>query len=221
MSKTVLLIAGYLMLCSSVLPQEQPRELKGDGHLLGETAEQFFSQGQVGDLARACQEKDWKSVKQMFKKLASASKNNAKEFCEKEQLARQQATSGARSEYNGGDFETMRADTFTFDGGHLVKIDMFYTAPVAKVEGFHPKSFAELFAGLQEAYGPPSKSYSEPWLDPIGLKYDAHHALWMRQQDVISIREQPGTDGLTEVVAETLAEYNHAAHAPKSANPLQ
>lgn len=222
MSNSVIRVIGYLMLCSSVLSQEQARDLKGDGHLLGETAAQFFSEGHVGDLDLACQEKNWKSVKQLFKNPDYASKTNAKDICAKEKLAKQQAISGTRLEYDGpGDDKAMRADTFTFDGGHLVKIDMVYAAPMAKVEGFHPKSFGELFAGLQEAYGPPSKSYSEPWLDPIGLKYDAHHAVWMRPQDVISINEEPGADGRTGIVAETLSEHNRAAHAPKSQNPLE
>ena len=217
-----MLVVGYLMLCSSVSAQKQPREVKGGGHLLGETAEHFFSEGTVGDLAQACQDKNWKSVKQLFKNPDYASKTGAKDICAKEKLAKQQATSGERLEYNGpGDDETMRADSFTFDGGHLVKIDMVYTAPVADVVGFHPKSYDELFAGLQEAYGPPSKSYHEPKVDPIGVKYDAHHAVWMGQQDIISIHEQPGTDGWTEIVAETLAEHERAAHAPKSPNPLQ
>jgi hypothetical protein len=221
-ANTAILIIGYLMLCSSVSAQQQAREVKGGGHLLGETADQFFSEGTVADLARACQDKDWKTVKQLFKNPDYASKANAKDICAKEKLLKQQATSGERLEYNGrGDDETMRADTFTFDGGHLVKIDMVYTAPVANVVGFHPKSYDELYAGLEEAYGPPSKSYSEPRLDAIGVKYDAHHAVWMGPQDVISIHEQPGTDGWSEIVAETLAEHDRAVHAPKSRNPLQ
>ena len=221
-ANTAVLVAGYLMLCTSLSAQQPPREVKGGGHVLGETAEQFFSEGTVGDLAQACQDKDWKTVKQMFKNPDYATKTNAKDVCAKEKLAKQQATSGERAEYNGsGDDETMRADAFTFDGGHLVKIDMVYTASVANVVGLHPKSYDELFAGLEEAYGPPSKSYNEPLVDPIGVKYDAHHAVWVRQQDVISIHEQPGTDGWTEIVAETTAEHDHAAHAPKSANPLQ
>ncbi|HXW89587.1 MAG TPA: hypothetical protein VEK33_03490 [Terriglobales bacterium] len=219
MGNTVLFILGYFIFCSSVPAQEQPRELKGDGHLLGETAEQFFSEGHVGDMARACQGRDWKTVKQLSKNLDYASQTNAKEICVQEKLAKQQATSGARLEYNGsGDGETMRTDRFTFDRDHLVKIDMVYSAPIANVEGFHPKSFGELFSGLQEAYGPPSRSYSEPKLDIYGVKYDARRAVWLGEQDVISISEEPGTEGRTEIVAETLAEYNRTG---KPANPLQ
>jgi hypothetical protein len=222
MGNKVLWIVGYLLLCSVALPQEQPRDLKGAGHELGETGEQFFSEGQVGDLERACQEKDWKTVKQLSKTEDYSAKKNAKDICAKQKLAKEQATSGARLEYDGrGDDESMRADTFTFDRDHLIKIYMVYLAPIANVEGSHPKSFAELFDGLQEAYGPPSKSYSEPVRDVYGVKYDAHRAIWMGPKDVISIIEQPGTDGRTEIVAETLAEYNRATHTPKSPNPLQ
>jgi len=222
MENTIMFVVGCLMLCAPVSPQEQPRELRGGGHLLGETAGQFFSEGFVGDILRACQGKDWKSVSQLSRSVGHASKTKAKDYCTKEKLAKQQATSGIRVEYNGrGDEETMRADTFTFDGGHLVKIDMVYVASIANFEGYRPKSFGELFAGLREAYGPPSKSYSEPVLNVYGVKYDAHRAVWMGNQDVISIIEQPGEDGRTEIIAETLAEYNRAAQAPKTANPLQ
>lgn len=222
MGNAIIFVIGCFMLCASGSPQEPPRELKGDGHLLGETAEQFFSEGFVGDLQRACQGRDWKSVRQLSRNADSGSKSNAKDFCAKEKVAKQQATSGARLEYHSrGDAQTMREDTFTFDEGHLVKIKMVYLAPDAIVEGYYPKSFGELLAGLQEAYGPPSKSYSEPMAIVHGVKYDAHHAVWMGKQDVISIIERPGVDGRTEIIAETLAEYNRAAQAPKTANPLR
>ena len=222
MERTIVSAVGYLILCVSVSPQVQPRELRGDGHLLNETAEQFFSEGFVGDMLRVCQQRDWKSVRQLSKNAGQVSKTNAKDYCAKVELAKQQATSGTRLEYNGrGDEETIRTDTFTFDGGHLVKIDMVYSAPIANIEGYHPKSFSELFAGLQEAYGPPSKSYSEPMQSAYGAKYDARRAVWMGNQDVISIIEQRGEDSRTEVIAETPPEYNRAAQAPKAANPLK
>ncbi len=58
-------------------------------------------------------------------------------------------------------------------------------------------------------------------LNVYGVKYDAHRAVWIGNQDVIGIIEQPGEDGRTEIIAETLAEYNRAIQAPKTANPLQ
>jgi hypothetical protein len=223
MENTIMSVVGCLMLCASVFAQQQPRELRGGGHLLGETAGQFFSEGFVGDMIQACQEKDWKSVTQLLSKnVGNVSKTNVKDYCAKEMLAKQQATSGTRLEYDGrGDEATMRADTFTFDGSHLVMIDMVYVSPSANIEGYRPKTFGELFAGLREAYGPPSKSYSEPVLNTYGVKYDAHRAIWMRNHDVIRIIEQPGEGARTEIIAETLAEYNRAAQVPKTANPLQ
>jgi len=159
-------------------PQEQPRELRGLGHVLGETAEQFFSVGSVGELVRACDKKDWKTVKHLAKTVEQQAKVNGKEFCDKVAIIKQGATGGTRQEYgSSGEVETMRADTFTLDGGHLVKIRMIYAKPIADVEGFHPKSFDELFAGLREAYGEPSKSYSEPVISPYGAKLEARVVL--------------------------------------------
>jgi hypothetical protein len=218
MKKTIISVVGCLMLCASAPAQEQPRQLKGGGHLLGESAEQFYSEGYIGYVLRACQAEDWKSVSHLTKNLGHSSKKKAEDICAIETLARQQAASGTRVEHRGGDRQTMRADTFTFEGGHLVKIDMVYNAPIAVIEGYDPKSFGELLAGLQEAYGAPTKTYTEPVLNAYGVKYDAHRAIWMGKKDVIIIIEQPGVNGWTEVVGETLAEYNRAAQA---SNPLQ
>ena len=222
MENAIIAFVGYALLCAPVLPQEQPRELKGGGHLLGETVEQFFSIGSVGELVRACEEKDWKTVKHLAKTSDHEFKVNAKEICERAAVVKQQATSGTRQEYGAsGDKEMMRTDTFTLDGGHLVKIRMIYAMPIADIEGFHPKSFDELFAGLREAYGEPSKSYSEPVVNTYGVTHDAHRATWLSKQNVINIIEQPGEHSWTEIVAETLAEYNRDTQAPKAANPLQ
>jgi hypothetical protein len=221
MQNTVASVLGFLMLFSSASQQERPRELKGAGHLLGETADRFFSEDVVGQLLLACQAGDWKAVKHLAKAINPASKPNAKEVCSNAALVKQQATSGARQEYGGGDDKAMRTDAFTLDGGHLVRIDMVFHVSTTDVEGYHPKYFAELFQGLREAYGEPSKSYTEPVFDAYGVKYDAHRAEWMGKQDVITIIEQPGRNGRTEIVVETLAERNRATKAPKTENPLQ
>jgi hypothetical protein len=214
-------VVGCLMLCASGPAQEQARQLKGDGHLLGETAEQFYSEGRVGDVLRACQARDWKSVAIFSKNVDHPSKNNAKNICAIQAAARQQAMSGARFEYKAsGDADTMRTATFTFDGGHLVKIDMVYGAPIADFQGYHPKTFGELLEGLQEGYGSPTRTYTEPVLNAYGVRYEAHRVIWMGKKDVISVTEQPGQNGWTEIVAVTLEEYNRAAQAPKTVNPL-
>jgi hypothetical protein len=84
--------------------QDRPCELKGGGHLLGETAEHFFSEGVVGQLLRACESADWKVVKQLARAVDPASKPNAEDICAKATFVQQQTTSGARQEY--GDVTT-------------------------------------------------------------------------------------------------------------------
>jgi hypothetical protein len=222
MKKITIFITGCLLLCISLPAQDKPRELKGGGHLLGETVEQFYAESHVAELFAACQGRDWKNVNQLYNSPEHSSKNAAKDICAKHILGRKQANAGARVEYQGsGDQESMRADKFLLDGGHLVRIDMTYGAPAAILEGAHPKTFAELLAGLQEAYGDPTKSYTEAMVNNYGVKSDAHRATWIGKYDVISIVEQPGTNGWTEIVAQTIAEYNRALQAPKTTNPLQ
>lgn len=222
MEDAIKFVIGCLMFCAQAAAQEQLRELRGGGHLLGESVGQFYSEGYVGDVLRACQAADWKTVSNLSKTADPSSKKKAKDICDLETLAKQQATSGARLKYKGsGDKETKRADEFTFDGGHLVKIDMIYRASTSDFEGYHPKSFAELFAGLTDAYGAPTKTYTESVLNTYGVKYDARRAEWMGSNNVIIITEQPGGNGWTQIVAETLAEYNRAARTPNSVNPLQ
>jgi hypothetical protein len=221
MQNTITSVFGFLVLFSSASQQERPRELKGGGHLLGETAEHFFSGGVVGQLLRACEAGDWKVVKQLAKAVDPGSKPNAKDICAKAAFVRQQATSGARQEYADGDGKTMRTDTFTLDGGYLVKIVIVFNASTGDIEGLHPKHFGELLEGLREAYGEPSKSSTEPVFDVHGVKYDARRAEWMGKQDVITIIEQPGRNSRTEIVVETLAEHNRATKEPKTVNPLQ
>lgn len=219
MKNTVIFVVGCLLLGDSAPAQEQPRELRGGGHVLGETAEQFYSEDFAGNILSACQARNWKIVSRLYKNIDASSKLNAKDICAMETLIKQRVTDGARLECKGsGDTETQRADTFTLDGGHLVKIDMVYSTSTVNVEGIHPKSFAGLLAGLQEAYGTPTKTYTESVPDAYGVKYDAHRAVWVGKENVISIIERPGTNGWTEVVAETIGEYSRAA---KTENPLQ
>jgi hypothetical protein len=222
MEKTIVFVGCLLLGISGPFQEQPPRELKDGGHVLSESAEQFFSVGAVGELVRACEKKDWKTVKYLTKKTANEVKANAKEICDKAAKVKHQAMSGARLEYSSsGDVETLRTDVFILDGGRLVQIRMIYAMPIADIEGFHPKSFDELFAGLQEAYGQPSRIYSEPVVNAYGVKRDAHRAIWVGKDNVINIIEQPGEHGRTEIVAETLEEYKREAEAPKAKNPLQ
>src|SRR5512135_2278446 len=114
MGNRSIFVAGCLILYVSFPAHELQPEFKAIGHSLGETAEQFYSEGYIGDVLRACDTGDLKSVSRLFKNVENSSKNNAKSICKTETLARQQATSGARLEYKGtGDRGAMRADGFT------------------------------------------------------------------------------------------------------------
>src|ERR1051326_9378240 len=58
MKKITIFITGCLLLCISLPAQDKPRELKGGGHLLGETVEQFYAESHVAELFAACQGRD-------------------------------------------------------------------------------------------------------------------------------------------------------------------
>src|ERR1700693_234787 len=86
MQNTITRVLGFLMVFISGPQQERPRELKGGGHLLGETAEHFFSESAVGQLLRTCEAGEWKAVKQLAKAIVPASKLNAEDICAKAAL---------------------------------------------------------------------------------------------------------------------------------------
>jgi hypothetical protein len=218
MNNAVKIVFGCLALVAVAFAQEQPRELRGGGHKLDETVQQFYSEEYAGNLLSACQAHNWKIVSHMYKAADPSSKLSAKEICAMGELIKKRASDGARLEFKGsGDAETQRTDTFTFDKGRLVKIRMVYGGSTASVEGIHPKTYVDLVAGLQEAYGPPTKTSIESTQDSYGVKYESHRAEWAGKENIITITERPGMNGSTEIVAETIGE----SKAPKPANPLQ
>ena len=209
-----LLTLAVLALASGVPAQEQPMNVKG-GHPLGETAEQFFAEGHEKEVLSACAG-DFKSVNRSIKR-------QAKKYCDEVAAARQLAMGGKREEYqSGGDLSERRKDTFTFDGGHLVKVELLYSIPSAEFN-YRGHSFEEIFAGVKQAYGPPTSESTQPTQDAYGVPYLAHRELWVAPHTAILISEQPGPGGLTTLVAFTRAEYDRtmAAGAPKPANPLE
>jgi hypothetical protein len=204
-----------LALAGSGFAQEQLMRVKG-GHQLGETAEQFFAEGYEKEAVDACAAGDFKSVNK-------SSKRQLKKYCGDLADERQQARSGKRIEYKGGgDLSEMRTDTFTFDGGRLVKVELLFSAPSAEVN-YRGQSFDKIFAGVKEAYGPPTGESTERVQDAYGVPYLAHRELWVAPQAVVLITERPGPGGSTTLLAFTRAEYDRtmAAGAPKAANPLQ
>lgn len=204
-----------LLLPGGVLAQEQPVKVKG-GHELGETAEQFFAEGHEKELLGACIAGDFKSVNK-------SSRRQLKQYCSEFGDERHQAMSGRRSEYKtGGEPSEMRTDTFTFDGGHLVKVELVFSAPSAEFN-YRGQRFEEIFAGVKQAYGSPTSENIRPVKDAYGVEYVAHRETWITPHAAILIDEQPGPGGSTTLLALTRAEYDRrmAEGAPKTANPLR
>ena len=210
-----LLTLAVLALATGVPAQEQPMKVKG-GHQLGEPVEQFFAEGQEKELLGACAAGDFKSMKKAIKR-------EAKKHCDELADARQQAVGGKREEYKSdGDLSEMRKDTFTFDGGHLVKVELLYSIPSAEFN-YRGLSFEKIFAGVKQAYGPPTSESTTPVQDTYGVPYPAHRELWVAPHAAILITEKPGPGGSTTLVAFTRAEYDRTMEAgpPKPANPLE
>jgi hypothetical protein len=210
-----LMVLAAFSLARGVLAQEQLLKVKG-GHQLGETADQFFAEGYEKEVLSACATGDFKGV-------TKSTKQQLKKYCVELADARQQATSGKHYEYKGGgDLSEMRRDAFTFDGDHLVKVELLFSIPSAEVN-YHGQSFEEIFAGVKQAYGTPTSESTEPMRDAYGVEYVAHRELWVAPHAVILITEQPGPGGSTTLVSFTRAEYDRtvAAGVPKAANPLQ
>lgn len=207
-------IAGVLFLASSVLPQEQ--RLKVKDHELGESAEQFFAEGHEKKALDACTTKNFKSIEKTSRRVL-------KQYCSQLTDARQQAISGKRTEYKGdGDPTEMRTDTFTFDQDHLVKVQLLFATPSAE-ENYRGQTFAQIFAGMKQAYGPPTSEHAEEVQDAFGVSHLAHHELWELPQGVIVISEQvarwPEDNGSTALTAFTRAEYDHSMTSGGQRNP--
>lgn len=204
-----------LSLATGLLAQELMMKVKG-GHQLGETAEQFFAEGYEKAALSACAAGDFKGVNK-------SNKRELKKYCAELADKRQQAISGKRYDYKGsGDLSEMRIDTFTFADGRLVKVELLFSTPSAEVN-YRGQSFEQIFAGIEQAYGPPTSETTQPVRNAYGVEYVAHREFWIAPQTAILITEQPGEGGSTTLVAFTRAEYDRtmAAGVPKPANPLQ
>ena len=190
-------------------------KVKG-GHQLGETFEQFFSEGFEKQALTACASGDYKGVEKF-------SRRELKSLCSHITDARSQAGSGKRYDYKGGgDVTERRTDTFTFEGSHLVKVELVFAAPSAEAN-YRGQSFELIFAGLKQAYGSPTTESTNPATNTYGVRYTAHRELWLTPQAAILVVEQPGETGSTTLSAFTRAEYDRsmADGAPKADNPLQ
>ncbi|MGA8873380.1 MAG: hypothetical protein WB460_19700 [Candidatus Acidiferrales bacterium] len=212
---SVVAIAGVLFLATGVLPQEQMMKVKG-GHELGESAEQFFAEGHEKEALDACATGNFKSIDKPSRRIL-------KQYCSQLTDARQQAISGKRTEYKGdGDSTDMRTDTFTFEQDRLIKVQLLFAAPSAE-ENYRGQTFAQIFAGMKQAYGPPTSEHTEQVQDAFGVPYLTHRELWESPQAVLLITEQvarwPEDHGSTALTAFTRAEYDRNMTSGVQRNP--
>ena len=208
-------LLAVLTVAGGLLAQVDMTKVKG-GHQLGETAEQFFSEGYEKQAIGACAAGDFRGVNK-------ANRSQLKRYCGELADARRQAISSQRYDYRGGgDLSELRTDTFTFDQGHLVKVEFLFSAPNAEVN-YRGQSFEQIFAGIKQAYGSPTSESTQPVRNAYGVELLAHRELWLGPQAVILINEQPGEAGSTTLLAFTRAEYDRTmpSGVPKPANPLQ
>jgi len=206
-------IVGVVFLAVGALSQAQPLKVKG--HELAESAQQFFAEGHEKQALDACATGD-------FKTIDKPSRRVLKQYCSQLSDARQQAISGNRTEYKGdGDRNEMRTDTFTFDHDRLVRVQLVFAAPSPE-ENYRGQTFAQIFAGMKQAYGPPTSEHTEPVQDPFGVASLAHRELWELPQAVILITEQAPRwpeDGSTTLTVFTRAEYDRSTTPGIQPNP--
>jgi hypothetical protein len=207
-------LPAILLFAAGLPAQELPLQVKG-GHLLGETAEQFFSEAYEKQALGACATGDYRGVNK-------PSKRELKKYCSQLADARQQALSYKRFEYGGGDLTELRTDTFTFENGRLVKVELVYAVPSAEAN-YRGQSFVQIFAGTKQAYGLPTSESTQPVRNQYGVEYVAHRELWLTSQSAVLITERPGEGGSTTLAAFTRAEYDRTVQAAtaKAPNPLQ
>ncbi len=190
-------------------------QVRIDDHLLGETADQFFSEAHEGAMLSACARGDFAKVDRSIKKAA-------KESCAWLSSARQRMVSDETGKYVGEvNADPTKTTTFVFAAGKFVAAEILFMAPDLS-NNYHGKSLAEISTGLKESYGPPTSETIVPYQNAYGVPYDRHQKLWLAESYAIQLDEQPGSHGWTSVNLSTREWYDKqkAAAAKPPPNPL-
>jgi hypothetical protein len=197
------------------LAQVAPVQVKLENHLLGETAEQFFSEGREGAMLNACTTNDFGKVNRTIKKTA-------KEYCAWLSSVRQRLVSGENGNYkdelNGDD---NKLTTYVFAAGKFVAAEILFIAP-DPANNYQGKSFAQIFSGLKGTYGPPISETTVPYHNAYGVPYERHQNFWLSEGYAIEMDEQPGVDGWTKINVSTREVYDKkkAESVKPQPNPL-
>ena len=194
-------VIGFNFVVFFFLATTASGQVKVEGHSLGETAAQFFSEAQEGVLLSACATGD-------FGKVNRSTKKAAKEYCALLSSVRQRVVSGENDEYE--DMVTpdyTRTTTYVFVAGKFVAARILFTAPDA-ANNNSGKSFAEIFSGLRATYGPPTNETIIPYQNAYGVPYERHQKLWLAESYAVQVDEQPGAHGWTSVDVSTREVYD-------------
>ena len=190
----------------------QPRV---DDHLLGETAERFFSEAHEGAMLSACARGDFAKVDRSIKKAA-------RESCAWLSSVRQRMIGDETGKYAGqANAGNTKTTTYVFVAGKFVAAEVLFMAPDLS-NNYHGKSLAEISNGLKESYGPPTSETVVPYQNAYGVPYERHQILWLAESYAIQLDEQPGSHGWTSVNLSTREWYDKqkAAAAKPPPNPL-
>jgi hypothetical protein len=167
-------------------------DVKVEDHLLGETAEYFFSEGHEGKILSAYAAKDFGTDGQLDKKTG-------KKYCAWLSGVRQRVASGESGEYKDElSTDDTKTTTYVFMNGRFVAAEIVFIAP-DDTNNFSGKSLKDIFLALKGTYGAPTSETVLPYQNAYGVRYDRHQELWLTETYAIQTDEQPGAHGWTSV----------------------
>jgi hypothetical protein len=194
-------LMGFMLVALFSVATADGALVKVEDHLLGETAEQFFSEAHEEVILSACAKKDFEKVDRSIKKTA-------KEYCAWLSSVRQRMVSGESGQYKGEvSPDNAKTTTYVFVAGKFVAAEILFTAPDL-ANNYQAKSFAEIFSGLKGTYGPPTSETIMPYQNAYGVPYERHQELWLAESYAIQLDEQPGSNGWTRVNVSTREVYD-------------
>lgn len=181
--------------------QAAPVQVKVENHLLGETAEQFFTEGHEGVLLNACGTKDFRKVNHLIRETA-------KEYCAWLSNLRQRMVGGENGSYKDElSADDTKTTTYVFAAGKFVAAEILFVAPDS-ANNNQGKPFAEILSGLTGTYGAPTSETIVPYHNVYGVLFDRHQNLWLSESYVIQMDERPGAHGWTKVNVSTRELYD-------------
>lgn len=185
------------------LAQAAPVQVKVETHLLGETADQFFSESKEGMMLNACTTKDFGKIK-----INRSVKKTAKEYCATLSNIRQRMIGGESGDYKDElSTDETKTTTYVFAAGRFVAAEILFVAPDMENNN-QGKSFEDIFDGLKGTYGPPTSETSQSYHNVYGVQFERHQKLWLTASYAIQMDEQPGAHGWTKVNVSTREMYD-------------